>query len=305
MTKNQNKISTNFHRTVLSNQNDTTLETDELASDLISAIKEFEETTAKITLTHQSHDTKRSNVEEIQTSSRTEEKGPIDYFNRTKESLRHVPQIEHDTNNHDQKLRASNQDGNSELAEAYVKIPVQQLINTFEKQMRSIIKQKVNENIQLNMDGSATTTSNKISSSSHVSQEHRNGFVGKENEIRATNTQFSTVTPRQSTDIESIQQQQSFDRTERQISNSIDEQYQWSTQSQSTTSTTVHQSQYEEKSIESANMRFNSNEKQQDENIDGGKTLTKKKYNFSYPVLHLLCRWCQTFCFLLTILLLP
>lgn len=63
-----------------------------------------------------------------------------------------------------------------------------------------------------------------------------------------------------------------FDRTEHQILNSIDEQYQWSTQStQSTTSSAVHQS-YEEKSIESAVNRFNSNEKQQDENIDGGKS---------------------------------
>lgn len=38
-------------------------------------------------------------------------------------------------------------------AENYVKIPVQQLINTFEKQMRSIIKQKVNEKVQLDLNG--------------------------------------------------------------------------------------------------------------------------------------------------------
>lgn len=161
----------------MSNQNDTKLETDELASDLISAIKEFEETTAKITLTHQSQETKRSSVEEMQqTLSRTEEKGPIDYFNRTKESLRHVPQPEHATHNYEQNMQTS-VDGSDEnaLNETYVKIPVQQLINTFEKQMRSIIKQKVNENIQVNMDCTATTaTSNKTASSTtYLSKENQ------------------------------------------------------------------------------------------------------------------------------------
>lgn len=258
-------------QSVLSNQNDTKLETDELASDLISAIKEFEETTAKITLTHQSHETHRSNLEEMQTSvSRVEEKGPVDYFNRTKESLRHVPQV-HDTNKTEQKLHASDEGDESELGESYVKIPVQQLINTFEKQMRSIIKQKVNENIQMNMDGTVSSSSNnnKISTT-YLNKDHHNGFAGKGNEMHASK-QYSTVTSRRNTSVEAFQQQQLFDQTEQEVSNSIDEQYQWSTQSQSTTSSTVHQL-YEEKSIESSANRFNSNEnQQQDENIDGGK----------------------------------
>lgn len=255
----------------MSDQNDTKLETDELASDLLSAIKEFEETTAKISLSHQNYETKQNIVDETQKSFRAEEKGPIDYFNRMKESLRHVPSVEHGTHSNDQKIQSSVEVDESELGDAYVKIPVQQLINTFEKQMRSIIKQKVNENIQLNMDGIYTSnTSNKISTA-HLNKEHRWSFPGKENEIK-TNKQNPTVTPNMSIDIEAVQafdkQQQTFDRVERQISKSMDEQYQYSTQT--TTNSTVQQL-HEEKSIELT--AINPNEKQLDENFDGGKAI--------------------------------
>lgn len=74
-----------------------------------------------------------------------EDKGPIEFFNQTKQSLRHVTQ----TFNSETDLTKDYYD---EEHESYVKVPVQQLINTFEKQMRSIIKQKVNENIHLNID---------------------------------------------------------------------------------------------------------------------------------------------------------
>lgn len=255
----------------MSNQNDTKLETDELASDLLSAIKEFEETTAKITLTHENHETKRNNVHKTQMSYSAEEKGPIDYFNRTKESLRHVPLVEHDTNNYDQKIQSDVEVDESESGDAYVKIPVQQLINTFEKQMRTIIKQKVNENIQLNMDVMYTTnTSNKISTT-HLNKEQRCSFFGKENEIKA-NKQNSTDTPNMSIDIEAVHafdnQQQTFDRVECEITKSMDEQYQYSTQR--TTNSTVQQL-HEGKSIELT--AINSIEKQLDENFDGGKAI--------------------------------
>lgn len=65
---------------------------------------------------------------------------------QTKESLR---KVEQQSNATPPSLPAND----DENAESYVKIPVQQLINTFEKQMRSIITQKVNENVQLDSNG--------------------------------------------------------------------------------------------------------------------------------------------------------
>lgn len=74
-----------------------------------------------------------------------EDKGPIEFFNQTKKSLRHVTQtFDSETD--------LTKDYNDNEHESYVKIPVQELISTFEKQMKSIIKQKVNENIHLNRD---------------------------------------------------------------------------------------------------------------------------------------------------------
>lgn len=74
---------------------------------------------------------------------------------QTKESLRKVAQQTNATSNTTPPSVTANDDEN---AESYVKIPVQQLINTFEQQMRSIIKQKVNENVQLDSDGKFTIT---------------------------------------------------------------------------------------------------------------------------------------------------
>lgn len=155
----------------MSSQNDAKPENGELATDLISAIKEFEETTAKISSTYSQTNEQNYHMAQKTTESVLQhhpvepqaEKGPIEYFNRTKETLRHVEQISHhnDRNNHSRIYQSTTEptndhlqyenDGN-ELEEDYVKIPVQQLINTFEKQMRSIIKQKINENIQLKLD---------------------------------------------------------------------------------------------------------------------------------------------------------
>lgn len=69
-----------------------------------------------------------------------------EYYVQTKESLRKVEQQSNAT----PPILSANDDDN---AESYVKIPVQQLINTFEQQMRSVIKQKVNENVQLDLCG--------------------------------------------------------------------------------------------------------------------------------------------------------
>lgn len=79
----------------------------------------------------------------------TDEKGPIEYFTRTKESLRHVTQPERVVVSPKYVDDQTNNDANEE---DYVKVPVQQLINTFEKQMRSIIKQNINENIQIKVN---------------------------------------------------------------------------------------------------------------------------------------------------------
>lgn len=79
-----------------------------------------------------------------------ENKGPIEFFNQTKKSLRHVTQA------FDSETDLTNSYYDEER-ESYVKVPVNQLINTFEKQMRPIIKQRVNENI-LNID---TTSRNE------------------------------------------------------------------------------------------------------------------------------------------------
>lgn len=167
--------------TVLSSQNDAKLENGELATDLMSALKEFEETTAKITSAHSQTNDQEYHMTNKITDSMFEhhpvepeaEKGPIEYFNRTKETLRHVEQISHH-NDRSSRMHQSvtepasdhpqyDNDGN-ELEDDYVKIPVQQLINTFEKQMRSIIKQKINENIQLKLDAGSPSpaNSNKI-----------------------------------------------------------------------------------------------------------------------------------------------
>lgn len=78
-----------------------------------------------------------------------EDKGPIECFNQTKKSLRPVTQT---FDSETDLTKDYNDDNDDEEHESYVKIPVQQLINTFEKQMRSIINQKVNENIHLNID---------------------------------------------------------------------------------------------------------------------------------------------------------
>lgn len=92
----------------------------------------------------------------------------IENFTKTKESLRKVPQkidakskskqsIEMvDSNKNDTiNVTATNDSANQENdehdgEENYVKIPVHQLISTFEKQMRSVIKQNVNDKTQLN-----------------------------------------------------------------------------------------------------------------------------------------------------------
>lgn len=232
---------------VLNNQNDKKLETDELTTDLISAIKEFEETTAKIALTHQNQEEKHQQaIDDIPIVNRTDEKGPIDYFNRTKESLRHV---EPDINNNNDEIK-SNTNGNDELEldDQYVKIPVQQLINTFEKQMRSIIKQKINENIQVKMDD----ITNKISSNNHYD------LFGTENDqtINVTN------------DFESIFTQHQFDRTQ----HSIEEQ--WSKQIECTTSNTVQQQSHEGNNIEIE--RIISHETQPDNKFYGGKANIKQ-----------------------------
>lgn len=76
---------------------------------------------------------------------------PVEYFVQAKESLRHVTDTKETKDN----------DFN-ENDEQYIKIPVQQLINTFEKQMRSIIKQQINEKIQVKLDDNVNE--NKLAS---------------------------------------------------------------------------------------------------------------------------------------------
>lgn len=135
----------------------------------------------------------------------TDEKGPIEYFTRTKESLRHVTQPE-------PVLAASPKPVNDQNSidtddENYVKIPVQQLINTFEKQMRSIIKQKINENIQLkidkekmatNFDEPVYTGSNGIRNDDAVAQAHKSSIS---NGVTLINTNGNVPTERKHSDL--------------------------------------------------------------------------------------------------------
>lgn len=315
---------------VLSCQNDTKLENGELATDLISAIKEFEETTAKITSAHSYQNDQ--NYQEYQTANKTttesmiehqqiDEKGPIEYFNRTKETLRHVEQINHhnDRNNsnriyHEARLTEAasalasapandhqyeNNDSN-ELEDDYVKIPVQQLINTFEKQMRSIIKQKINENIQLKLDGSSTANSNRNSAAYNtvtatnlppqltttatpptmttIRDNDRCDIVenGKRNGIEHEN-EFNQLHHHQYNEYDAMayaSRQKTID-----FNSMVCQQYQQTATKQIAECNEMTQSTI----VESASNRFsNSNETKVDVNFDGGKA-QKAIYNKSYP----------------------
>lgn len=69
-------------------------------------------------------------------------------------------------------------------AESYVKIPVQQLINTFEKQMRSIINQNVNEKVQLDFDGKlAMGQTNESKPNGTVPTANNNNYGDNPNKI--------------------------------------------------------------------------------------------------------------------------
>lgn len=280
---------------VLSDQNnmDSKFETEELATDLMSAIKEFEETTAKIQSAHQKHESyqqqesyQNQEISQQQNAStkvcettvcESDDKGPIDYFIRTKQTLRHVPLKAHDINNNEQiseqnNHRSNNDDGDdNDTQNAYVKIPVQQLINTFEKQMRTIIKQKINENIQVKLDG--TACSKNVSTNNN--RENSYGYsTGKENETKS-NVEFDKINSRSNMDMEQIQsqQQQLSNRIEHQ-SQSIDQQYQWSTQTSTTTATNnqIIDENQQNTLFESTLNRFsNSNDVQLAEHFDGGK----------------------------------
>lgn len=244
-------------------------EKDELATDLISAIKEFEETTAKLTSIHQLKET-QSKVEKLTLNSRIEdENGPIDYFNRTKESLRHVHYVEHDINNNEQPTVADVANGHDEheSEEDYVKIPVQQLINTFEKQMPLIIKQKVNTNVHLSMDGSVN---NSKLSATYAKNGNQFNFTEQENATKPIEQTMATETKSYS-DFTSLQQQSG--RVLRQTSHSIDEQYQRSTQIESTTNISLHEShqEYTESAQMSTEDRFSANGTQPDSQFEGGK----------------------------------
>lgn len=295
---------------VLSDQNDmvSKFETEELSTDLISAIKEFEETTAKIQSAHQKQEYQRQEYhqqeyqkQEIQQQkqethqttvfesttaavSQADDKGPIDYFVHTKEKLRHVPQkSNHDMQNDEHISSVTNRYSDADEHDAensYVKIPVQQLINTFEKQMRSIIKQKINENIQVKLD--ETANSSKVAQISYTNKDKQHGFIGKENETKSSEQQFSKIVSRSTMDCieqtKSQQQQQQITNRIQNQSQSTDHQYQWSTQTNATTTTTnnqmIDESQQSIKIFESEMSRFNnSKDTQPADHFDGGKAI--------------------------------
>lgn len=290
---------------VLSSQNDAKLENDELATDLISTIKEFEETTAKITSVHsqqtndQNHQTANKATESMLDSSA--EKGPIEYFNRTKETLRHVEQTNHHNNdNNNSKMHEAATDhqkyGNDGNESDYVKIPVQQLINTFEKQMRSIIKQKINENIQLKLDDGSSANSNK------------KPVLYTAPNVPSKTTTTSTTAQQQAPIMNTIRDNYHCDIVEngkmngnsyetesnqftaydpvyanRQTSNDIKSKT--SQQHQTTTKQTECHEMTQSMIVESTNKRFsNSNEIHVESNFDGGKG--RVIYSTSYPFLH-------------------
>lgn len=146
---------------------------------------------------------KLSNSATTAAANVTDEKGPIEYFTRTKESLRHVTQPERIVVS---PKYVEDQTNNDAEQEDYVKVPVQQLINTFEKQMRSIIKQKINENIQVKMvkekDSSNVTeivngyTNGSVGDT--TTQNHRSSI---HNGITHTNTNGEVLIKRKTSEI--------------------------------------------------------------------------------------------------------
>lgn len=240
----------------MNSQNGITYESDELTTDLISAIKEFEETSIQIASKHQTTQEIRTSLDESSIVSRTEEKGPIEYFNKTKESLRHVMHTEHDLSHNEPKSimpEIANDTDENETAEGYVKIPVQQLINTFEKQMRSIIKQKINENIQW------TTDSNKTSAT----------CINKDNiEIEnVTNPNEQFTVPIENSFAESTAAIQQFNRIEQhQLSHSIDE---LRSETSANSNFVQHSAIDQSTRLETTSNQFNSNGTHQ--NDHGGK----------------------------------
>lgn len=189
--------------------------------------------------------------------NRTEEKGPIEYFNRTKESLKHVTHIQHDSNEEKSSVGIVNEMNEHETDESsYVKIPVQQLINTFEKQMRSIIKQKINENIQL------TASSNKISAT----------YINKDNieteNVTNLNEQFTTPIVSSFAELSEIQQSHRVIE-QQQLSHSINELRSMQTQN-TTTEIVKHEEFNDSTKCETTIDRSDSNGTQQ--NDHGGKT---------------------------------
>lgn len=291
---------------VLNNQNDKKLESGELATDLMSALKEFEETTAKITsahtqindtnyqITHRLTDESMSQLSQLSQHNQTmpDEKGPIEYFNRTKETLRHVPQFNYRDDGGDRNTSgsvvksASSANGHQqfesdshELEESYVKIPVQQLINTFEKQMRSIIKQKINENIQLKLDGVGAATNNKMTptyatmNSTNRDNERcdiaENGHKNDMNQSHEHVAVYATASAQKTVDFEAMvcqQQQQQLQHHHQQINTKQSEWNQETIQRTIVESTTgCYNNSYENKTMET--------------NFDGGKDQAIYKIN--------------------------
>lgn len=145
-----------------------------------------------------------------------DEKGPIEYFTRTKEALRHVMQPDKSVATPSKYVDEPNGQMNGtanadvdENVEDYVKIPVQQLINTFEKQMRSIINQQINDTIPVKGDkGTALNkvvlppwiASNGIADDTNIAPVHRtsvsnghtNGNINTNGSVTLTTEQTSS-----------------------------------------------------------------------------------------------------------------
>lgn len=196
----------------------------------------------------------------------------IESFNRTKESLRHVTQPEYDN-----KLispKHMNEFDENEADDNYVKIPVQQLINTFEKQMRSIIKQKINKNIQIKMDNKTMSTTftehDSYDNENDSTNEHKQNQVN-ENPAQSINIATDVLSEMDISSNSTVaQRQQADENTQIELKSEylINDRYNWQSNTNTSNCNSFQPSVLFEYNLNGTSKTYNFEENQS----NGGKT---------------------------------
>lgn len=172
----------------------------------------------------------------------------VDCFVQTKESLRHITETRITE-------KQNTSSDNTEDDDSYKKIPVQQLINTFEKQMRSIIKQQINEKIQVKVE---ENVKNSQVGKLFINREQfgTDHITSKSNKTETTSETVSTTAASNEFSIklndsidtvnifDSQQRQQSddYDRVRQQSENLTTNQTQWSAYDTTSTNNRLNES---------------------------------------------------------------